>query len=196
MRPSIWDCGCPQPHAANPGLVRRRANAGPPKRTRPLFGLAPGGVWPAGMSPHRWCALTAPFHPCPPHGGRYVSVPLSVGSPRLGVTQRPALWSSDFPQPPPGDRGRSAHSTYIVAHWTVEHVSQTPNIHRHTQLGASAARGRARVSSRKSQSPGGRQLVPADWQPEFPRVDDAGRRLGRCALEERNDIVARPDRMS
>ena len=33
-------------------------------------------------------------------GGRYVSVPLSVGSPRLAVSERPALWSSDFPHPP------------------------------------------------------------------------------------------------
>jgi len=78
--------------------MRRRANAGPQPGTRPLFGLAPGGVWPAGVSPRRWCALTAPFHPCPARAGRYVSVPLSVGSPRLGVTQRPALWSSDFPR--------------------------------------------------------------------------------------------------
>jgi len=29
-----------------------------------LFGLAPGGVYLAGQSPDRWCALTAPFHPC------------------------------------------------------------------------------------------------------------------------------------
>ena len=79
--------------------MRRRANTGP-RGTRPLLGLAPGGVLPAGVSPHRWCALTAPFHPCLPYGGRYVSVPLSVRSPCLGVTQRPALWSSDFPRPP------------------------------------------------------------------------------------------------
>ena len=46
--------------------------------------------------------------------GGVVSVPLSVGSPRLGVTQRPALWSSDFPQPPYGDRGRLAHSRSIL----------------------------------------------------------------------------------
>ena len=29
---------------------------------------------------------------------RYVSVALSIGSPRLGVTQHRALWSSDFPR--------------------------------------------------------------------------------------------------
>src|SRR6266581_2890896 len=52
----------------------------------------------------RWCALTAPFHPCPlraanraPAGG-LLSVALSVGSRPLGVTQHPALWSSDFPR--------------------------------------------------------------------------------------------------
>src|SRR6516225_9199528 len=53
----------------------------------------------------RWCALTAPFHPCPqrateaaaPVGG-LLSVALSVGSRPLGVTQHPALWSSDFPR--------------------------------------------------------------------------------------------------
>ena len=32
---------------------------------------------------------------------RYVSVALSLGSPPLGITQHPALWSSDFPQVPP-----------------------------------------------------------------------------------------------
>jgi len=29
-----------------------------------LLGLASGGVYPAAASPRRWCALTAPFHPC------------------------------------------------------------------------------------------------------------------------------------
>ncbi len=104
------------------------------RRTRPLFGLAPGGVWPASVSPHSWCALTAPFHPCPPSGRRCVSVPLSVGSPRLGVTQRPALWSSDFPQPPLGSRGRSAHSRHIVAHSaTVRVVPRGPDTHTRSQ---------------------------------------------------------------
>jgi hypothetical protein len=44
--------------------------AGPDRAPRPcglwrssLFGLAPGGVYRAGESPRRWCALTAPFHP-------------------------------------------------------------------------------------------------------------------------------------
>ena len=68
-----------------------------------LFGLAPGGACPAGRSPDRWCALTAPFHPyrAPARTGarRYVSVALSVRLPCLGVTQRPVPWSPDFPRP-------------------------------------------------------------------------------------------------
>ncbi len=55
----------------------------------PLCDLAPGGVWPAGASPRRRCALTAPFHPYrDTTRGGVVSVPLSVGLPLLGVTQR------------------------------------------------------------------------------------------------------------
>ena len=38
------------------------------------------------------------FSPLPHWLRRYVSVALSVGSPRLGVTQHRALWSSDFPR--------------------------------------------------------------------------------------------------
>ena len=70
----------------------------------PLFGLAPDGVFPAGQSPDRWWALTSPFHPYPSIERRSVSVALSVGLPLLGVTQRPARWSSDFP---PAKSGRS-----------------------------------------------------------------------------------------
>src|SRR5438445_637254 len=69
-----------------------------------LFGLAPGGVCLAGRSPGRRWALTSPFHPYPTETlrrssrpGGVISVALSFGSPRLGVTQRPALWSPDFP---------------------------------------------------------------------------------------------------
>ncbi len=50
----------------------------------------------------RWWALTPPFHPYPsgpsPRRAVSLSVALSVGSPRLGVTQLPALWSPDFPR--------------------------------------------------------------------------------------------------
>ena len=64
-----------------------------------LFGLAPGGVYLAGRSPGRRWALTPPFHRCRDRcRGCVISVALSFGSPRLGVTQRPALWSPDFPR--------------------------------------------------------------------------------------------------
>ena len=83
----------------------------------PLFGLSPGGVYLAGQSPDRWWSLTPPLHPylptvyrrapevpnlrlrwAVPLGRRFVSVALSLGLPPLGVTQHPALRSSDFPQ--------------------------------------------------------------------------------------------------
>src|SRR5205807_7068107 len=45
--------------------------------------------------------------------GGVISVALSFGSPRLGVTQRPALWSPDFPPHLPDERwsGHPAVST-------------------------------------------------------------------------------------
>src|SRR5207249_7668925 len=50
---------------------------------------------PRALLPHD-CTLT--LHPSIARGaGRYVSVALSLGSPPLGVTQRPALWCPDFP---------------------------------------------------------------------------------------------------
>ena len=69
---------------------------------RSLFGLAPGGVCRAGLLPDSRCALTAPFHTChalpeEPFGG-LLSVALSVGSRRPGVTWHRALWSPDFPR--------------------------------------------------------------------------------------------------
>ena len=65
-----------------------------------LFGLAPDGVCRADPLPDSRCALTAPFHP---YRGifsarRYLSVALSVGSRRPGVTWHRALWSPDFPR--------------------------------------------------------------------------------------------------
>jgi hypothetical protein len=67
-----------------------------------LFGLAPGGVCLAPgvttgtgeLLPHRF-TLTSPKR------GGLLSVALSCASPRLGVTQHPALWSPDFPPVPP-----------------------------------------------------------------------------------------------
>lgn len=71
-----------------------------------LFGLAPGGVYHRReLLPVTRCALTAPFHPyrcprtCHGHLGGILSVALSVGSRRPGVTWHLALWSPDFPPP-------------------------------------------------------------------------------------------------
>ena len=71
-----------------------------------LFGFAPGGVCRTGPLPDSWCALTAPFHPyharlATPFGG-LLSVALSVGFRRPGVTWHRALWSPDFPRHPFG----------------------------------------------------------------------------------------------
>ena len=120
-RPSILDAGCPAPRAVYPGPGT--SSPWTPRRP-PLFDLAPGGVYLAGRSPDRRWALPPPFHRCRGHDDRgcVISVALSFGSPRLGVTQRPALWSPDFPQaayrPRPSDRlarrvyrGRTEHQS-------------------------------------------------------------------------------------
>ena len=56
------------------------------------------------LSPELRWALTPPFHHCLSLFfqaiGCVFSVALSVGFLRLGVTQLPALWSSDFPLTP------------------------------------------------------------------------------------------------
>ena len=96
------------PQATYPGA------SGEPPSDAPLFGLAPVGVYRAspvaraagGLLHHRFtlaCALTPQGRACEPDVqaiGGLLSVALSVGSPRLGVTQQPALRSSDFPQAP------------------------------------------------------------------------------------------------
>lgn len=47
-----------------------------------------------------------------PRHRRYVSVALSLGSPPLGITQHPALRSSDFPQTRPFDAWVRGHPAY------------------------------------------------------------------------------------
>jgi len=67
----------------------------------PLLGLAPDGVYLAPDVTTRAVSSYLAFSPLPrfvrDSSGRYVSVALSVGSPRPAVSGHPARWSSDFP---------------------------------------------------------------------------------------------------
>ena len=91
--------------AGSCGLPEGLAGGQPIPSARPCSGW---GLSSRRGHPRRWCALTAPFHPylCGSSArgvgaaiGGLFSVALSCGSPRLGVTQHPALWSPDVPRP-------------------------------------------------------------------------------------------------
>src|SRR6058998_251351 len=71
-RPPIWSC-------SGRGLPGRPVTR-PPVGSYPTFSPLPDGASPE---------INAAW--------RFFSVALSFGSPRLGITQRPALWSPDFP---------------------------------------------------------------------------------------------------
>ena len=66
-----------------------------------LYALAPEGACQATQLPECWWSLTPPFqlfsHSPRRAAGVFFSAALSVGSPRLAVSQLPALWSPDFP---------------------------------------------------------------------------------------------------
>ena len=68
---------------------------------RPCLALLQVGFSVRPPLPKARCALTAPFHPClcslTEAIGGLLSVALSIGFRRPGVTRHPALWSSDFP---------------------------------------------------------------------------------------------------
>ncbi len=68
----------------------------------PLFGLAPDGVYPAPAVTGRAVSSYLAISPLPRNrvaaqSRRYVSVALSVGSPRPAVSGHPAWWCPDFP---------------------------------------------------------------------------------------------------
>ena len=72
---------------------------GGPRHTSPIRSCSEWGL--PGQSAHLTAgALYRTFSP--DRNRRYVSVALSLRSPSLGVTQHPALWSSDFPRVLPG----------------------------------------------------------------------------------------------
>jgi hypothetical protein len=97
----------PQPSSGLPG------NSGGPV-TRSLSDLAPSEVYPAspitrapgGLLHHRF-TLTAD----PKAGGGLLSVALSRGSLRVGVTHRPALWCPDVPRHPAAFRRTLCRTT-------------------------------------------------------------------------------------
>jgi hypothetical protein len=82
-------------------------------RPCPTLGLAPGGVCRAAritpdagaLLPHRFTLTCAGM---PVIGGLF-SVALSCGSPRLAVSQHPALWSPDLPRPGPASGPSRGH---------------------------------------------------------------------------------------
>lgn len=109
--------------AAAPGAAEAACGLPGPRRagSTVLLGLAPGGVCLAAASPRRRCALTAPFHLClyATHvWSRHrpcISVALSRGFPRVGVTHRPrpvvsGLSSRGFLSP----RSRSARPSMVA----------------------------------------------------------------------------------
>ena len=77
----------------------------------PLFGLAPDEVYRAVFVTEDAVSSYLAVSPFPAANrmatGGLFSVALAVGSPPLGVTQHPALWSSDFPQDSAGAKHRS-----------------------------------------------------------------------------------------
>ncbi len=83
----------------------------------PLFDLAPSGVYPAdrvapvagALLPHRFTLTCA--QPCSRAIGGLFSVALSCGSPRLAVSQHPALWSPDLPRLDPVGQTPSERSS-------------------------------------------------------------------------------------
>ncbi len=89
-------CGQPEPQGGNAPGAR-----GCPRRRRFLFGLAPGGVYPASAvtgAAVRSCRTVSPL-PRAPGGlrGGLFSVALSLGSPPPAVSRHRFPWSPDFP---------------------------------------------------------------------------------------------------
>ena len=103
----ICDIGYPIPLAANPNVRFRLTpdslseadHLSVPIRPCTGWGLPcrPRHRGRGGLLPHPF--TLARYGRCPSAGG-LLSVALSVGLPRLGVTQHPVLRCSDFPHPP------------------------------------------------------------------------------------------------
>jgi hypothetical protein len=97
--------GHPSTDAVADALQRPTRALGRAALDRALSGLAPGGVYRAapvtrhaGGLLHHLFTLTAPRGPKPVTSSGLFSVALACGSPRVGVTHHPALWSPDVPR--------------------------------------------------------------------------------------------------
>jgi len=122
-RPSFSGCRCRQPLAAYPQARTGRPLAPAQVGGRSLRPFWPCSGWGLPSRPShlgRWWSLTPPFHPYRLAGrnrrpGGLFSVALSRGSPRVGVTHHPALWSPDFPRRGPEGslRDRPAGSSAV-----------------------------------------------------------------------------------
>jgi hypothetical protein len=122
--PAVIHLGLPLP-AASCGLPASIGRAALERSRRPAppgagpFDLAPGGVYRAaavtcgagGLLHHRF-TLTPRRGDAATRGGLF-SVALSRGSPRVGVTDHPALWSPDLPHRAGARRDRPADSPAI-----------------------------------------------------------------------------------
>ena len=91
-RPSIWTHRCRVPRAAYP-QARASSPRTParPHQVRPSWPCFGWGLPSHSGHPECWCALTAPFHPYHREGGGLFSVALSRESPRIAVSNHPAL---------------------------------------------------------------------------------------------------------
>ena len=149
---SVPRAGCPargESHSSRPTIARRLEHSHPdtattlarhrssgPLSTVSLFELAPGGACLAaghpavarGLLPHDF-TLACSHRPCERRAiGGVISVALSLGSPRVGVTDLPVLRSPDFPPvngvcSPATFRPTSAGGAHPIA---ARHPSQTP----------------------------------------------------------------------
>ncbi len=133
-RPFLWDAHCCAPRATNPGdgagtPLRHAAGRSRRRRRSPLFGLAPGGVYPAATvtgGAVRSCRTVSPL----PTGTGW-SVPAVCflwhfpwGRPRRPLAGTVFPWSPDFPPTPHQRRqrpsGRLARRVMSASGWCVK----------------------------------------------------------------------------
>jgi len=89
--------GCTSPCTSSNLPGNRADHTLQPKLPAPLFGLAPGGVYPATDVATSAVRSYRTISPLPAETGGIFSVALSVGLRLPGVTWHLALWSPDFP---------------------------------------------------------------------------------------------------